>query len=488
MKNHYSFAAVDEGDLDQLMAGHEIVPAVSFGAGEYRPPVKNGQIGVLWRKIGERDVTAQPLLLVAHDEDLRRLCGRYAQLRSDLAPLTSWCHLFTPERFQLVNELTREPDLSDLQAAWAGLVVAEALLLSELPIANVRIPACLATQTFAMARAIALWGNIDLQSIRVRHDSAARLFRSEPRDDARVNRISGALLPIWTALSCMSGADRNMRSAPGELEAILSSLEALKLYRAEKGEGPEARAVLRPLISIMPISEELLGLDGASAEVRVQFFDSVVSTLENSAKDAPWTRAAMTLVAGYIVTVAAGGTASLTMAERVARRWPEITAWAYVLGSIGERVTWSSAFDGLGRLVSRELMRKARFDEPPPCDFALDEASILADRALSDPLVHLRIKQARVVSVALLPGVYVSVAIGEQPTATGRASTYAHPETAPAGNILAALADALWPYFESKVKASRGLQDGSDSQSRSKSGKRQGSQTQLPWSDSRRKS
>ena len=139
-------------------------------------------------------------------------------------------------------------------------------------------------------------------------------------------------------------------------------------------------------------------------------------------------------------------------------RWPEILAWAYVAGSLGESVLWTSSFDGLGRLVTRELTRSFRLDEPPTCDFALDEGSVLIDPKLSDPFVHLRIKQARIVTIALMPGVNIPVLIGESPsiglrerTSQSRKRAERIPnDTKP--ELMAQLADALWPYIRERVE------------------------------------
>src|SRR5690606_30239228 len=138
---------------------------------------------------------------------------------------------------------------------------------------------------------------------------------------------------------------------------------------------------------------------------RLRLFDMLVDRLDRTNERDFARRVGLAFLAGYLATIAAGGAPSLALTESSAQRWPEITAWAYVIGGLGERVVWSSGFDGLGRLVARELMRPLRLDEPPMCDVALDEVQVLVDPQLSDPFVHLRLKQARIVSIALLPGV-----------------------------------------------------------------------------------
>ncbi|RWB28533.1 MAG: hypothetical protein EOQ42_28410 [Mesorhizobium sp.] len=197
-------------------------------------------------------------------------------------------------------------------------------------------------------------------------------------------------------------------------------------------------------------------LSNIPPEDRVQLFDHLVNQIAGASKE-PMRHGDLSFLAAYISTVAAGGSPSLGLAEGVSREHPQILAWAYVLGSVGESVTWTSSFEGLGRLVSRELLRQFSIDDAPACDFAIDEASILADHQLKDPLVHLKIKQARVASVALFPGVNLSVLIEDQPD-TGRQRAAPRNIARINENVdfedsrsLRALADALWPHLEDRI-------------------------------------
>jgi hypothetical protein len=201
------------------------------------------------------------------------------------------------------------------------------------------------------------------------------------------------------------------------------------------------------------------------------------------------------LLAGYLATVAAGGTPTLSLAENNASQWPEITGWAYVVGGIGERIVWTSGFDGLGRLVSRELMRPFRIDEPPTCDFALDEAYVVVDPKLSDPLVHLRIKQARVATVALLPGVNILVPLNDATRQDARPQrpqqTQVVRQMEPlrsSRDPIAVFADAIWPHLRSRVEQCIRLAQDDDQYSpyeRSQN-KRRGSPSQMPLKSSKK--
>jgi hypothetical protein len=126
-----------------------------------------------------------------------------------------------------------------------------------------------------------------------------------------------------------------------------------------------------------------------------------------------------------------------------------------LIGSIGEKIVWTSSFDGLGRLVARELLRPLRLDDSPTCDFSLDEANVLVDPKLADPLVHLRIKQARLLTVSLLPGVTVALPLQDISTdSSGRSEQnrrLSSADRAERRDPVTAFVDAVWPYLESRI-------------------------------------
>jgi hypothetical protein len=118
----------------------------------------------------------------------------------------------------------------------------------------------------------------------------------------------------------------------------------------------------------------------------------------------------------------------------------------------------------------------------------------VADSQLSDPLVHLRIKQSRVVTVALSPGVNVSVAIGDASAAElGKGESRANTNQdsmrgASTDNVLSALANALWPYLESRMQSrSSGTQSSKDYRNRNKRRQQQPRQEDaLPLSNAKK--
>jgi hypothetical protein len=454
MDFEYSYTVATEEDLNDLLSGHESGVGFSWPSHHTSRDLIPGSTGVVWKRGAHSRDPIHPLILVSREEEVRRLCGRFAQVRRDFSPLTSWCHLLTSKRFESLKSPIREPDLHDLEAAWSGLIIAEAQLLAERAVANLRFPSCLATLTFAISRASAIWSDSEIEITR-RFNAANGLFRgngSAQGGEIRTSKIRFALQPIWASLIAMSRGG----ISPSELRPIVDSLNELQAAR-QSNDREEAARFAAPLRQYVPEAHGFFNFLDLTPEQRLKTFDQLMDRLKVlDESESSLERNAVALLAGYLSTVAAGGSPTLSLAQTNSARWPEITGWAYVTGGIGERIVWTSSFDGLGRLVARELTRTLRLDEPPLCDIALDEGLVLVDPKLSDPLVHLRMKQATLATVALLPGVNVLVPTTEtsvqatrpQASQPARETSMARTSRDP----FVSLADALWPYLRSRVE------------------------------------
>ena len=494
----YRYFTASEGDLDKLLRG-ENVAGISDGDFLASVPLHMGETGVLVTLGRTSDEPLRPLAVVCHDEDVRRLCGRYAQLRTELSPLTAWCHLLTPTFHRSLDGVEHQPKFGCTEAAWSGLVVAETLLLTGKALANIRISACLASATYAIGRTKALWGDLAFDAIFERFELANKLCRGKgaaPRNQARMSQVQSSFLPMWSCLSALS--DDSKESGDSDIFPLVMALRALQQARACSDPG-EAGQLVRPLLKIVPEARSFERLTEMAPEARLKLFDELVATFRETDAEARVRRNALALTTGYLATVAAGGSASLALVEDCADRWPELTGWAYLIGGIGERITWSSGFDGLGRLIARELQRPLRLDEPPTCDFAFDEAIVLLDTELKEPLVHLRIKQAKVLSVALFPGVNIAIPIVDTAAVEsgprwGWGPKQAVPQEGPTGaneNVLRLLAEALWPDLRPLViaemtKASKSKSRGGAGSQRIRGKGKSDALSQLALRDSRK--
>ena len=453
----YRYFTANDSDLDKLLRGDN----VGIVGVDFLPPVPlhAGETGVLVSFGTNSDEPPRPLAVVCHDEDVRRLCGRYAQVRTDLSPLTAWCHLLQQEFVRSLDGIVHVPKLNGTEAAWSGLVVAETMLLTGRALASIRISACLASATYAIARTKALWKDLSFDAILRRFDLANNLCRGKratPRNQTRVSQVRSSFVPMWSCLSALGG--NSEASNADDLRPLVNAVNALRRARA-CDDPAEAGQLVGPLLNAVPEARDFERLTEMAPEARLKLFDELVSTFKETDAKVLLRRNALALACGYLATVAAGGTASLALVEDCAYEWPELTGWAYLIGGIGETITWTSGFDGLGRLVARELHRPLRLDEPPTCDFAFDEALVLSDKDLKVPLVHLRIKQSKVLSVALFPGVNIAIPIiGTAASETAYRGDsgleQVVPSEGPTGaneNLLSVLAGALWPYLRPLV-------------------------------------
>jgi|GEM_PF-1672493 len=455
MNSEILYTEADESELDDLLSGRGLDGGAQWGQFLRPSGPRRGSTGVIWIR-GNVLEPPRPLVLISHEDEIRRLCGRYSQLHSDLSPLSAWCHLITPKYLDSLDSLIRKPDLGGMQAAWTGLAVAESVLLAQKPLSSIRISACLATQSYAIARANALWGHVSLKEIRTRFDIASRICRSNsegPKAENRATSVRQSFEPLWETLLGLSQGEYVTRA--GELGPLIEALVEFRRAKAGKLED-ESRYLVRYLSQHVPEASQFERLGELSPELRLRLFDALIAGLRAAkAQHSNLQRNACALLAGYLATVAAGGATSLTLAEDIANEFPEVTGWAYLIGGIGETIVWTSSFDGLGRLVAREILRPFRLDDSPTCDFSLDEANVLVDPKIADPLVHLRIKQARILNVSIIPGVNISLPLHDSASLVGGRGEQSQrmlvSDPTDKRDPIGAFVDAFWPHLKIRI-------------------------------------
>src|SRR5947209_17087163 len=115
MQQELAYIVVSEEELNDIAAGRSTGYGTPWPAG-ITQHLSEGTTGVLYKKETASDpTTVQPVALVIREDQLRRLFGRFAQLRSDLSPLSAWCHVLTPDRFYQLHSAIVEPELNGLE-------------------------------------------------------------------------------------------------------------------------------------------------------------------------------------------------------------------------------------------------------------------------------------------------------------------------------------------------------------------------------------
>lgn len=471
MEDRFTFLNADDDLLDEVLEGKPTKLGDQWPSlhNTYRLSPSNTGILAL------NSLENRPVALVTREDTAQRLFGRYANLRSDLSPLSAWCHVLEWDIFERLREPFRLPDLGNYAASWVGLSIAEALMLSERSVSNLKMAACLATQSYALARSLALWPMVSIENVLANYDACQKALRVS---EASSTRLRSKLGKVWAALATISVSSAASAVSP-DVRLLCECLVALQDTRS--GGRPDEGGALYDVLWRIRAAEILPRLSALTPEKRVNEFDYIISCVEQ-AKGLE--QEALFLLAGYVATVAAGGAPSLGLVENVVDRWPQIMAWAYVIGGIGEKVVWTSSFDGLGRLVARDLLRPFRFADPPSCDFAIGEAISLVDRGLKDPLVRLRVKQSRIVSVALYPGVNISIAIADVHAEPRRERGLSEAKGGGQNDGIAALADLIWPFIEKRLMARLSSRGPESNEGRRSSKTRSGRKTpRLPFPD-----
>ena len=116
MNKGYKFADLNEQEFNDLVVGKAPSYDTSWPL-KYRSVSLSHLDGVaaIWKELD--DGTACPMAIIAPIQRHRRLFSRFSQLRSDLSPLSAWCHIFESKDFEAVGDVVREPSLGGLDAA-----------------------------------------------------------------------------------------------------------------------------------------------------------------------------------------------------------------------------------------------------------------------------------------------------------------------------------------------------------------------------------
>lgn len=453
----------NETEFNELAEGRASGRTLSMSNQDLHLQKNNEAIWVIAEEIDDDLGSVKPLAISIPEALQRRIFGKFASLREELAPISSWCHILSNNTFEALDGAYRPANLYGYEAAWTSLAIAETVLLSGRPIESLKVAACYSTLSYAVGRTNALWPRIKLSEIKQKYDAANEISRSSSRLSQETFRIFS---PIY---SCLIDAQRENSPRNNTVSYAVQVLKNTRLY------GGDEIIELSEALSAWPEAKLISDLANMSPELRMHAFDHIVAELENHDDDTPRSEV-LRFVGGYLATIAAGGSPSLGLAAKVSAKHPQILAWAYVLGSVGERVTWTSGFSGLGRLVTRELTRALHLDEPPFSDFSIDEAHYIIDKQLSDPLVHLKIKQLRSVSVSLFPGVNIVVPLSD----TGDVNISSSQQKFSSDKTdheLARLVESIWPLIKQKIQ-SEGVLEGRKSRTGS-SKKRSSSQSKL---------
>jgi hypothetical protein len=348
-------------------------------------------ITALWA-IDPRVDWQPPNVLSVSDEDSRDLLAWMWSYIPDFRPITAFMRVLSPLTLKMALEIPEHPSLKDFEGAWIGLILAEAARDSELGASQERLTqhACIGTASFVQARATALGYTADaFTSLGM---AWARVKATTGRTAIPINdrTLQGPWSLLRSELATALAGDNQQLIPPPIAVAFRDMLNV-------KAIGPEAWGMLirnRGMLNDARMSGE------TTREARVRLFDLFVNELlHSSARD----ECDAFLVAYLANQVNPGSMEHFRLLKAAAPVLPNAYFWYGILAGITASSKLHNAFDGIGRRVSRELMRRESVFERPTADIDFEEFAVMNDSSRADAM--LRTNASGFLTVGLLPGV-----------------------------------------------------------------------------------
>ncbi|KEQ10849.1 hypothetical protein [Pseudorhizobium pelagicum] len=405
-KSDLSFSLVGREELASVLRGESGARDLATQEMIALPREKTAKHQILiWHEQGPRPIAIVVSSVQARDELLAWL----VTFHGDLAPLTSWCYLLTSEDFERYHRNgSRYPTLNGLEAAWLGAIIADAMTSSRSELSSLSLSVCLSTETFAVARAAALYGPKNGLSAVEQLETAKQVLQQRAGSGRAKRNFATEVLA-----SLMPGSV-SRPSRNGDL--VSAACRSLVLSSHDIPSIPDQ--LVREFINVSPVFDQLGLIEKMPAESRVRF----LRLIKEATNDAfPGDAELYNFVAGYVISRIGGAERDFRLAQDFKNR-EEVLAWAAIAGGLGVETFWTNAFEGLGRLVAKELLRPLSLDEFPDADISLDEIRHLE---ATNGKLPFRTTSRNSAIVALQPGVNVTVALID----TDRSSTRTLPHT-----------------------------------------------------------
>jgi len=409
-------------DLPQALKGGDDVIRQSIYLGDIYDLGK-GDIGVgFWG-----DESRTPDFVVVNNESTKEFLAWVRAYVPAASPLSQWCRVVAVK--DISDFLSIDPvndGLGRTSAAWAGAIIGECIAQTGREDARtaLNVLACRSTYSFAAARTLAIWGDrYSWGEITDQIDLCHSVLSHAPR------RLEPKLLfYVWDVLRGMGRASTYMRDLESDQKLLLSRC----CYEVAQN-GTLSDQSVKLISAIYPDAISLGALDELSAEQCLLLLRAIISNvvLEDDSKRI------FEFVVGYVASKIGGGWRNIDALADAAGVAPLAPVWFGVLHMLIDGEIYGANFEGLARLVMRELTTHFHKMERPQCDISLDELRVIQPSNVEFKS-SFRTEYSRVAQVELLPGVTTSVSFEprrEQP----RSPNYkpAAPQLAQEGALIA---------------------------------------------------
>jgi hypothetical protein len=164
------------------------------------------------------------------------------------------------------------------------------------------------------------------------------------------------------------------------------------------------------LSAIYPNAIALGATDELSAEQRLQLLEASARSVEVDHIQDESQRRVVEFMIGYIASKVGGGWRNIDLAMEWSKIAPLAPVWFGIVHSLSEREIYGARFDGVSRLVLRELECLFHLRERPKSDISVEELQVAVSSNLKEK-IQFRTANSRAVLVELLPGVPFTVAL-----------------------------------------------------------------------------
>lgn len=364
-------AIVERGKLVDVLRGavDPRAEAVNLANGKVPGKLKTPHVGVGYLDI---HFGRLPHFLVLPNSDFKEFYAWVNTYCPFVTPLSQWCRVVPQNDLPRVGTLEISPSYGNTITAWAGAIVGEAFLNvgSCAKLAEISVGALQACWTYVAAKTFGLWGTGQIGLESVERYGAARKILGAGREGNHFDYIE-----IWKVLEILSiGASSKVTDVSPEVELTIHACNDIQ------ENGFVSREIVSQIVKELDWSKKLVDFEHIGAEQRVRLFDTAISNLFDHEKKSP---ASFRTLKEFTVSYFAariGGSASnhLLLLEKFLGAFPMLGVWYGIVSGLYRPEVWGSEFDGLGRLVEKELNYPLRFDDPPRCDISFDELRTLA--------------------------------------------------------------------------------------------------------------
>lgn len=344
--------------------------------------------------------TAQPSVyfpefMIVNQDDLADTHAWLSSFLNPFTPVTQWCRIWTREEFESLQSPLGDKSLPSGVSVWTGAILAECSLRSgrNVGLQDLSGTVALASASFAAARAAAVWGNFGrFTQVADRYDDL-----SSKLHDSAVQISAKNLIPLWYALTVNVWSEkRPTESKPLECFRRIFSMHA---NRGDSDDVSSAVQFVRDEFDLPVILDCATGPQPS----RVDALDRLASQLASGPKSA-----VSDAILGFGASLVDPGAAVLPdLLRRYIGSFPTAPIWTGAFAGLWMPRRVLSDFGGLGRIVSKELLRPSDLFSAPSADISYGELSRWLGPS-SNTRFPVRGLVARSISVELVPGTFAA--------------------------------------------------------------------------------